>query len=529
MTNIYNRRLADRQLRRRREEDGSDSSVAVILAYAHAAAASASHHRQTLTGSHMITRFTSSARFTVALAIGALVVLPHDASAQAADQSSAPRMEDLRHRLEELERKMAAEIAAVRQQMVELEARSRPAPPPVTPGPAQAPAPDETFARDRESVARVDNRSLDPALQGFLAIPGTPARMKVDGYAKLDVIADTTPAGNPDRFVPSTIPVGLSDAQQTANSTLHVRQTRINLDFRSPTELGSDFRTFAEIDFFGPSGPVDPRMRHFFAQLANVLIGQTWTTFTDVDAVPDILDDGAPVGVSKLRQAQVRYTYPLRDRQSLAFAVERPITEARAITDANVAYSPAPDFILRYRVDASRGHLQAGSVFRSLGYRGSARNTTKLGVGVNIAGAWTAPNTDVVVGSVTYGRGIARYIDTLAGTNSDLDLDDDGTDVAALPAVAAYAAFTHFWPHRLRSTGTFGFGRVHTSDAQPASSFGQSYYVSANLLWNPAGSLNVGVEYLFGTHRVKSGADAQANRIQLAAKYDLFRKRPLRQ
>ena len=126
---------------------------------------------------------TSSARFTVALAIGALVVLPHDSSAQGSDQSSAPRIEDLRQRLEEIERKMAAEIAAVRQQISDLESRSRPAPAPATPAPspAQTPAADDTFARDRESVARVDNRSLDPALQGFLAIPGTPARVKVDG------------------------------------------------------------------------------------------------------------------------------------------------------------------------------------------------------------------------------------------------------------------------------------------------------------------------------------------------------------
>ena len=37
-------------------------------------------------------------------------------------------------------------------------------------------------------------------------------------------------------------------------------------------------------------------------------------------------------------QAQVRYTQRLRDGQSLAFAAERPITEARAITDGNVAF-----------------------------------------------------------------------------------------------------------------------------------------------------------------------------------------------
>jgi hypothetical protein len=483
----------------------------------------------------MTARLTS-AHWKVALGIAVLTVLPHAAGAQAPSQASVLRIEDLKRQLEDLERKLALEIAAVRQQISVLEAQGGP---PATPSGAaavqaaagapvnQAPAGDETFSRDRESVARVDNRPLDPAMLGFIAIPGTPARVKVDGYAKLDTNIDTKPAGNPDRFVPSTIPVGLTDAQQTASSTMHVRQTRINVDFRSPTELGSDFRTFAEIDFFGSGGPVDPRMRHFYGQLSNVLVGQTWTTFTDVDAVPDTLDDGAPVGVSKLRQAQVRFTKRLAQGQSLALAVERPLTEARDIDASTGAYSPAPDFVARYRFDGSGRHLQVGSVFRSLGYHGAARNTTKLGVGVNIAGVWTAPNKDLVIGSMTYGRGIARYIDTLAGTNSDLDVNDDGSDLKALPAVAAYGAYTHYWPNRLRSTGTFGYGRVDTTDRQPASAFADSYYFAANLLWNAVGSLNVGVEYLFGTHAIRSGDDAHASRVQLAAKYDFFRKRPL--
>ena len=71
--------------------------------------------------------------------------------------------------------------------------------------------------------------------------------------------------------------------------------------------------------------------------------------------------------------------------------------------------------------------------------------------------------------------------------------------------VAAFGAYTHFWPKQFRSTGTIGYGRVDTTSRQPASSFLESYYFAVNLLWNPVGSLNVGAEYLFGTHGIKSG------------------------
>jgi hypothetical protein len=455
-----------------------------------------------------------------------MVSVPRDAGAQP-DPASAQRIVELNHRLEALERAMTTEIAAVRQQIADLQGPSPVPAPPVTA--AQAESQRETFARDGESVARVNNQPPDPALAGFIAIPGTPARLKVDGYAKLDAIVDASPAGNTDQFFPSTIPIGLSDAQRTATSTMHVRQTRINLDFRSPTELGTDFRTFAEIDFFGPSGSLDPRMRHFYGQVANVLVGQTWTTFADPDALPDTLDDGAPGGLSKLRQAQLRYTQPLAAGHTLAFAIERPLTQTRQITDTGVAYSPAPDIVARYRFDASRGHIQAGSIFRTLGYRTAGRNTTKLGTGFNAAGVWKAPNDDVVAAYVVFGQGIGRYIENIAGTSSDLDLNDDGTDVAALPALGSYTAYTHFWPKGFRSTGVFGYTSVDTTAAQPGASFKDSYYVAANLLWNPIGSLNVGLEYLFGTHRQQDRREAHANRVQFAAKYDFFRKRPLSQ
>jgi hypothetical protein len=73
----------------------------------------------------------------------------------------------------------------------------------------------------------------------------------------------------------------------------------------------------------------------------------------------------------------------------------------------------------------------------------------------------------------------------------------------------------------------FGYTHVDPTNPQPAAAFLDSYYWLGNLLWNPAGSLNVGVEYLFGTHDIKDGEGAHASRVQFSAKYDFFRKRPL--
>src|SRR5215813_5649767 len=92
----------------------------------------------------------------------------------------------------------------------------------------------DTVKRDQQSVARINNQPLDLELIGFFQIPGTKDKLKIDGYAKLDVIMDPRPAGDPDEFVTTTIPVNLTPAQKVTSSNVIFRESRISLDFRSP-------------------------------------------------------------------------------------------------------------------------------------------------------------------------------------------------------------------------------------------------------------------------------------------------------
>ena len=493
---------------------------------------------------HQCRRFRS---LTAAALIAVTIVVM--APSRAAAQSSAPSpqsIEELRRQLADLERLTKAQIDALRaklaQQEAELERLRRlstaPAAPPVAPAPqptsdravVSATATQETFSRERETAARVDNVPIDPAMIGFFGIPNTPARLKVDGYAKLDAIFDPRPAGNADSFNVGTIPIGLAGPEKVSNTNIHARQTRVQLDFRSPSALGADFRAFAEIDFFGSSGAVDPRMRHFYGQLLNVLLGQTWTTFTDVDAFPDQLDFAGPAGISFLRQPQIRYTQPLAKGQSLAFGIEKATVQAPQITSTGSSYTPAPDFVVRYRSERPLGHVQLGWLSRVLGYRVESRNRKHYGYALNASGGLKVFGDDRVMGYVMGGRGAARYVDNISGLNSDLDLDDSGTDVEPLGVFATYVAFTHRWPHRLRSTVVYGYSSIDNSAAQSATAYKDGHYVSGNLLFNPmGGGLNVGVEYLYGSHQQADDGKGTASRIQFAAKYDLYRKRPVDQ
>jgi hypothetical protein len=48
----------------------------------------------------------------------------------------------------------------------------------------------------------------------------------------------------------------------------------------------------------------------------------------------------------------------------------------------------------------------------------------------------------------------------------------------ALPVVATYGDFQHFWLPRLRSSAVYGFVKVQNAEAQPGSAFHQSNYTA---------------------------------------------------
>src|SRR5262245_14240642 len=141
-------------------------------------------------------------------------------------QPSTQNIEELKQKLAELEK----EVQTLRQSVKQLEEQQKRAtqeasqaaskqssskqPPSTQPAgaagtqgssrrqrPISGIAKQETVSRDRETVARIDNQPLDPELVGFFNIPGTKDKLKIDGYAKLDVMMDPRPAGDPDEFI----------------------------------------------------------------------------------------------------------------------------------------------------------------------------------------------------------------------------------------------------------------------------------------------------------------------------------------
>ena len=485
-------------------------------------------------------------RISVSLTLALLSLAFFPAAALAQSSTSGPTVEDLRK-----------ELDALRQQMNKLQGRidelesgkaaATAAPSPTAPSapqegtietsqvPAQkapstsrqvgrATATRDTFSEDTVAAPRFDNVPLDPKYQGFFTLPGTDDILKIGGYFKTDFIHDLKPAGNADAFVPSSFPV--PQVSGVYNSNISVRPTRLSLDFRIPSTKIGEVRFYVEGDLFGTNSTT-PRLRHAYAQAKNFLIGQTFSNFMDPDGFPDTLDFQGPNGMVSIRNPQLRYGFALSPSTTLYIAVEKPSSDVIFKTPEFSAQpnAPAPDGTVRLRQEFEGGHFQVSGVFRSIAaFLPNGTTGSVFGWGLNVSAGLKTFGQDNIIFAVASGHGISRYIQDTSGLGIDAEVTSfTNPHLEATPAVGTDVAYQHYWNKRLRSSAVYSYAGVNNSDRTPSTTYNHGTYTAANLIWNPAGSLNVGAEFLYGWIVEQSGQKANDPRIQFSAKYSFVK------
>jgi len=385
----------------------------------------------------------------------------------------------------------------------------------------KTPLPREVLSQALSAAPRIDNvpYGTEP---GEIILPGTEISLRPGGYARVDAMYDFKPAGFLTAFIPSSIPIGPS--VDTSGSRVDINQSHISVDLRRPTIFGS-LRVFYANDFLGGT-TTDPvyHLINLYGQLGNVLGGYTNSTFLDVDALPETLDNQGPNGSTTGSAAQIRYTHALGHGHSVAVSAEGAVVDidpSNNPTDAQFT-SQIPDIALRYRYDAEAGHLQVASIFRDIqGNVGNLIHPHVFGWGVTAAGAHSLFTHDTALFQGTYGSGIGHYLADLVGSGSDVAIDGNG-DLVTLPAWGSFGGYQHHWSENLRSTATYGYTRINNVYGQSTNAFHSSQYAATNLIWSLSKTISMGGELLYGRHTAKNQSSADATRFQLTIQYDLF-------
>lgn len=358
-----------------------------------------------------------------------------------------------------------------------------------------------------------------PDFEGGLIVYGRDVAMKIGGLVKADFIYDFEPIDSTDSFDTTTIPVG--DAPRT-NARFHARQTRLSFDTRWSTNE-QIVRIFVEGDFFSEQDRF--RLRHAYGEVRSLLVGQTWTTFTDVAAAPATLDFEGSVSSVNRRQAQVRWTQPTgHDGLTLALAIE----DARLIiqTPQDITAeprTPSPDLAGNVRLEKEWGRLQLGGLYRIVGVQPTGTSVPVFGDDVGTGPAWGLNFTGVVLVTdsskvyyqILYGEGIGSYrgLPDVAPAAAD--------KVAGLALFGWMVGITQEWTDRFSSNFTYAENSLNNTPFQLPGDVHRTTYLAANLIWKPLDRVKVGIEYLHGLRENVNGAVGSANRIQVACIFDL--------
>lgn len=365
-------------------------------------------------------------------------------------------------------------------------------------------------------------------MPGSFKLPGTNTSIKFGGYAKVDAIYDTN--GHDTQFANfSTIPLDGSAADERNGAfNLHARQSRLNMETRTPTSLG-EMKTFLEIDFFG-SARGNPnttngeglQLRQAYGQVGKILAGQTWSNFQDLDAYPESLDYIGPAGLTFVRQAQIRYTDSFDDKTTWAVAIESP--NADVLGDASVDASDAPDLTAKLQYKDTFGHVALRGLARKINASdATGEEDSDYGWGVGISGKLLAFEKDAFFFQAAYGDGIGHYLFDVAtsGPNGNSYLDDE---VDTRTAWGGYVAYQHYWSDDWRSNVLAGYTGIDNADysglgvgaPDPNETIASGH---VNLIWAPNPLYRVGIEYMHGYRETEAGVEGNLDRFQTSFMY----------
>lgn len=454
-----------------------------------------------------------------------------------------------------LESAYGDEVAALRQQLVELQRRVNALDAVRLEMPAQA-------DYDATSLFFTRGSELDaPGPDGFeeggaddrgLTIHVSPSgdataahhQVALSGFVKGNLIYDFDDNLG-DVFNVGNITTG---ADNGPRFRIHARHTRLRLKSKSQTSVGV-VRTYIEGDFFGAGGNEVVsnsdtfRLRHAWADWDmtdnfNFGVGQTWSNFMSGFALPPSVDVRGPAGRSFIRQGQMRLTYT-QGPWLFAVAAENPETDiqagltpggggpAGATCNESSGANPCgandrlPDFTARLFHKTEDNHkFQISGVVRELRTDADASAAgfggTDSVVGWGILGAASFDFSPVTARvQATYGDGIGRYGSQYHGNRAAIARDPASIDLETVEAFSLLVSATvNLTDH---SKLTAAYGRVDfASDDTLVGQNSRFQNVYVNWLYRPVSAIQFGAEANWGERTVRGGGQDDAIRFGLA-------------
>lgn len=365
---------------------------------------------------------------------------------------------------------------------------------------------------------------------GFKSKKGT--TFSYGGYIKVNgIFTDTSDGLTAENnvtnsiLVPGAIGVGDGSGDQSVEFDADVFTSRFNFGTETDTSYGK-VKTFLELDFLSGGGneavsnSTNPRIRHAFINWdytddASVLVGQTWSTFFNVGALPDSVDFIGPTsGTIFNRQQQIRWTKKLGGGSSFQLAAENPSTNLSGI-GGDVDDGSIPDLVARYNGKSGSHAYSFAVVGRDVVVDNGVIDESAYGVAANFSGKYVFGNNDALKYSLAYGN-LGRYIALSAFGDGGIDASGE---VDLNTVVGGYLAYEHHWNQKLRSTIQYAYSTADLGEGVAVTNTETLQNFNVSLVYRPLPKLDFGGALIFAERELENGDDGDLTRLELTAKY----------
>jgi len=374
--------------------------------------------------------------------------------------------------------------------------------------PTEAKPADSTGWGDR--IEALETKSKDAVVLGDIPggfrIPGSETSLHIYGFGEAHAIHDFKQAGSSDLFTDLTFQTLDKDVTQRGKTKFTSETSRFGFETSTPTNMGT-FNTKVEADFYsyGNDNRNRLRLRHAYGEYGGWLIGQTWSTFMDVDDLPETVDFNGPIGAPFSRRAMVRYTYgDAKAGYKFSFAAEDPEDQF----GGGSANERMPQLVARFDKTFDWGAVNV----RALAHEKRSFSQTKRGFGVGVGGSYKLTDKDLFMGQYTRVDG---DVDQLYGSNG-YAIDSTSGDIAFDKNQGLVLGYSRTFSDQLRGSFVLGFNRGKTGQAVDNRTLGQLF---VNLIYSPIKNVELGGELIYGQRKTFDGDKGSMSRFDLMGRY----------
>lgn len=259
---------------------------------------------------------------------------------------------------------------------------------------------------------------------------------------------------------------------------------------------------------------------HFYAKYRGLTVGYTTGVFTDASAEPVTLDFEGPNGYPYSTLFNASWTQKFTDNISGAIGIDAP---SASMTQGNrtAAVSqrvPAIPLYLQYGWDGGNSHVRLSGLVRPMQYRNlvKEKNTTDVGLGVQLSGVANVAGGLDVQFNAAYGSGIGSYLQDDSGLGLDAVGSDNPGELSLVRTMGLTAGLSYAISPKVSTNLTYSHLTNWLADEATVSGSQYRYgdYVAANVIYSVNRFLSVGVEYDYGQRKSFDGAALHTNRLQ---------------